>query len=55
MKSIAYIDIEVSLKGRILDIGAVKGNGEKFHSSVIGDFIKFISNCDYLCGHNIIS
>lgn len=55
MKSIAYIDIEVSLKGRILDIGAVKGNGEKFHSSVIGDFIKFISDCDYLCGHNIIS
>ncbi len=55
MKSIAYIDIEVSLKGRILDIGAVKENGERFHSSVISDFIQFISDCSYLCGHNIIS
>lgn len=55
MKHIAYIDLEVSTKGRILDIGAIKWNGEKFHSSKTGEFIRFISDCEYLCGHNIIS
>ena len=55
MKHIAYIDLEVSAKGRILDIGAIKWNEEKFHSSKTGDFIRFISDCEYLCGHNIIS
>ncbi|MCM1177639.1 MAG: RecQ family ATP-dependent DNA helicase [Bacteroides sp.] len=55
MKNIAYIDIEVSAKGRILDIGAVKWNGDRFHSSKISDFIQFIGSCEYLCGHNIIS
>lgn len=55
MKSIAYIDLEVSAKGQILDIGAVKDNGEKFHSSKIGDFVRFIGDCKYLCGHNIVS
>lgn len=55
MKTIAYIDLEVGEKGRILDIGAVKWNGASFHSSVISDFTNFISDCEYLCGHNIIS
>lgn len=55
MKTIAYIDLEVGEKGRILDLGAVKWNGASFHSSVISDFTNFISDCEYLCGHNIIS
>ena len=55
MKTIAHIDVEVNEKGRILDIGAVKWNGDKFHSSVVSEFTNFISDCEYLCGHNIIS
>ncbi len=54
MDIIAYFDLEVNNKGRILDIGAVLSSGETFHSSKIGDFIEFISDCTYLCGHNII-
>lgn len=54
MKKIAFIDIEVGQKGKILDIGAVKWDNSTFHSSKIKDFNDFISDCDYLCGHNIV-
>lgn len=55
MNNIVYFDLEVSNNGKILDIGAVNQNGETFHSSVVGEFMKFISSADYLCGHNIVS
>lgn len=56
MNSIAFIDTEVEPKnGRILDIGAVKGNGETFHSDSVADFARFLSDVDYVCGHNIIN
>ena len=52
MGKIAFIDIEVSGNGKILDLGAIKGDSS-FHSAIIADFIDFIGDCDYLCGHNI--
>ena len=55
MNNIVYFDLEVSNNGKILDIGAVNQNGETFHSSVVGEFMKFISSAEYLCGHNIVS
>lgn len=55
MSNIVYFDLEISNNGKILDIGAVNQNGETFHSSVLGDFLKFISSAEYLCGHNIVS
>lgn len=55
MKHIAFFDLEVSARGKIMDIGAVKADGSEFHSSRISSFIEFISDCDCLCGHNIIS
>ena len=55
MNNIVYFDLEVSNNGRILDIGAVNQNGDTFHSSVLGEFMKFISSAEYLCGHNIVS
>ena len=53
MGKIAFIDIEVSGNGKILDLGAIKGDSS-FHSAHIADFIDFIGDCDYLCGHNIL-
>lgn len=53
MAKIAFIDLEIDGKGRILDIGGVK-NGQSFHSARIPDFAGFVSDCGCLCGHNII-
>lgn len=53
MAKIAFIDLEIDDKGRILDIGGVK-NGLSFHSARIPEFAGFVSDCDCLCGHNII-
>ena len=55
MNNIVYFDLEVSNNGKILDIGAVNQNGDIFHSSALGEFLKFISSAEYLCGHNIVS
>ena len=55
MNNIVYFDLEVSNNGKILDIGAVNQNGDVFHSSVLSEFIEFISSAEYLCGHNIVS
>jgi hypothetical protein len=55
MNSIAFIDIEVSLKTHeILDIGGLKDNGNSFHSNSISDFISFINGTGFICGHNIL-
>lgn len=53
MAKIAFIDLEIDGKGRILDIGGVKA-GQGFHSARIPEFADFVSDCDCLCGHNII-
>lgn len=53
MMKIAFIDLEVDGRGKILDIGGVKA-GQGFHSARIPEFADFVSDCDCLCGHNII-
>lgn len=54
-KTIAFIDIEVGLESkRMCDIGAVKNINIIFHSTSLGKFSEFITDVDYLCGHNII-
>ena len=56
MKEITFIDTEVSVEtNRILDIGAVKINGESLHTESISKFRDFINGDEYLCGHNIIN
>lgn len=51
----AMIDVEVGLKDRkIHDIGALRYDDAIFHKSSKKDFLDFISDVDYLCGHNII-
>ncbi len=56
MDSIAFIDTEVDPKThRILDIGGVRADGNSFHSNSINDFLKFLSNTAFICGHNILN
>ena len=51
--NIAFVDLEIDGKGKIVDAGAVMA-GKKLHTSRIAEFVKFISDADFLCGHNIV-
>lgn len=55
MRNIAFIDTEIDPeKLRILDIGSVKDNGATFHSGSIADFVVFLNDVEFICGHNIV-
>lgn len=60
MRLIASFDLEVSAshdpnqKKRIVDIGAVLSNQSSFHKNNFNDFLAFVNQADFLCGHNII-
>jgi len=56
MNSVAFIDTEIEPKSlKILDIGGVKDNGNSFHSNSVADFINFLKNTQFVCGHNIFN
>jgi len=55
MDEIVFIDAEIELYGtKVLDIGAIKGNGEEFHSNSLPNFSDFLRGSIYICGHNIL-
>ena len=55
MKPITFFDTEIDPKSKkILDIGGVKSDGAVFHSNSIKDFVDFLNNSSFICGHNII-
>ena len=55
MKPITFFDTETRRNSKeILDIGAIKNDGSIFHSNSLKDFANFLSNTEYICGHNII-
>ena len=52
---IAFIDTEIGVEDKkIHDIGAIRSDGATFHASSLRDFTAFISDADFICGHNII-
>ena len=54
-KSIVYIDSEIGIEDKkIKDLGAIKSDRYSFHSSSVHEFYKFISDADFVCGHNIV-
>ena len=54
-ESVVFIDSEIGVSDkRILDLGAVKENGARFHSPSIRDFSAFIAGSAFVCGHNIV-
>lgn len=54
MKDIIFIDSEISSNGKICDLGAVKDNNSFCHTKDKNEFKRFISNSEYVIGHNII-
>ena len=55
MKSIVFVDIEVNPNSqKILDIGCIKNDGSTFHAPSIPNFIGFVKDAEFVCGHNII-
>ena len=52
---IAFIDTEVGVDSKkVLDYGAVREDGAVMHTQSAQEFNAFVSECDVLCGHNII-
>lgn len=52
---IAFIDTEVSLQNKqAKDFGVVRDDGAVLHTHSMDEFQKFIYDCEYICGHNII-
>ena len=52
---IAFIDTEVSVNtNRVVDYGAVREDKAQLHSGSYHEFITFIANSNFLCGHNVI-
>ncbi len=55
MKPIIFIDTEIDPRSKkILDIGGVKSDGNIFHSNSINDFVAFLHDAHFICGHNIL-
>lgn len=55
MNRIAFFDIEVNPQSnKLLDIGCVLEDESSFHKNHPAEFEKFISNSDFICGHNIL-
>tara|TARA_R110001592_G_scaffold189452_2_gene434958 strand:- start:2429 stop:7228 length:4800 start_codon:yes stop_codon:yes gene_type:complete len=55
MSNIVFIDTEIDQKShRILDIGAIKSDEQSFHSNSINDFERFLTDTEFICGHNIL-
>jgi len=56
MKRVVFIDTEVGVDDKkVHDYGAINESEEKFHSNSAAEFYDFISDFDYLCGHNIVN
>ena len=52
---IAFIDTEVSFQDRqAKDFGAVREDGAVLHTQSLDEFQKFIYDCEFICGHNIL-
>ena len=56
MNMIVFIDTEVNPQTmKVMDYGAVREDGAVLHSSSKADFDAFVSECNTVCGHNIIN
>lgn len=56
MDKIVFFDIELNPRTeKIQDLGAIKNDGSSYHRNSIEQFVEFINDQDYICGHNIIS
>ena len=54
MTDIAFIDLEIDSKNRIVDIGAIYDKHD-FHQNRPSELIQLIKPTKYLCGHNFLA
>lgn len=54
INKILYIDIETTKQGKIKDVGALF-NGQELHESQLSKLVSWISQAEYICGHNIVA
>lgn len=53
--SYAFVDVEVGVKNhKIQDIGALRHDEATFHMNSKADLLNFLSDIDFVCGHNIV-
>ncbi len=56
MPPITFIDTEIDPKSKkVLDIGAVKDDGNIFHQPSVHELVKFVQGVEFVCGHNILN
>lgn len=56
MSNIVFIDTEVIIStDKIADYGAVDEHGGNVHTGKEDEFIAFIGDADYICGHNVLN
>ncbi len=54
-RKLVFIDTEVGWSDKkVHDVGALSDEGATFHSNSIPEFLRFVSDADFLCGHNAI-
>lgn len=54
-QTIVFVDVEVGFTShKLQDIGAIRHDGSVFHSTNTLAFTQFVSQCRYVCGHNIL-
>lgn len=54
-KSIVFIDSEIGVEDKkIKDLGAIKEDRSSFHALSVPKFYDFVSDADFICGHNIV-
>lgn len=52
---IAFVDTEVGIEShKVKDCGAVREDGAVLHTKSVQELNAFVSECDAICGHNII-
>lgn len=56
INNIVFVDSEVNYETKkIIDLGAFTSLHKSFHSPVIKDFIEFVDDYEFVCGHNILN
>ena len=56
MKDIVFFDAEVDPhSGKVLDIGAVHSGGRQLHTALQQEFVEFVRDVPFVCGHNILA
>ena len=54
-RTLVFIDAEIGVEDqKIHDLGALREDQTCFHSGSVQDFLAFIADADYVCGHNIL-